>query len=97
MKTMFIRLCVTGMLLSIANAYAAPGAHGPNGEHLAEAEPVRANALGRQADGSVQMPMAQQRALVQPRRSAVGAFRLAYEQPRCRVLWPLNRKSNRRD
>ena len=42
---------------------AAPGAHGPDGEHLAEAAPTQSNGIGRQADGSVQMPMADQRQL----------------------------------
>ena len=44
-------------------AVAAPGAHGPDGEHLTEAAPGQGNSLGRQADGSVQMPMASQRQL----------------------------------
>lgn len=44
-------------------AHAAPGAHGPDGEHLTEATPTADNSLGRQADGSVQMPMASQRQL----------------------------------
>lgn len=42
---------------------AAPGAHGPDGEHLTEAAPTPSNGIGRQADGSVQMPMADQRQL----------------------------------
>ena len=44
-------------------AVAAPGAHGPDGEHLTEAAPAQGDSVGRQADGSVQMPMATQRQL----------------------------------
>lgn len=44
-------------------AFAAPGAHGPDGEHLTEAASTQGNSLGRQADGSVQMPMATQQQL----------------------------------
>ena len=42
---------------------AAPGAHGPNGEHLTEEKPVQGASIGRQADGTVIVPMAQQRFL----------------------------------
>jgi len=42
---------------------AAPGAHGPNGEHLVTDKPVQGNSVGRQPDGSVLMPMADQRVL----------------------------------
>jgi cobalt-zinc-cadmium efflux system membrane fusion protein len=38
---------------------ASPGAHGPNGEHLTDTK-TSSNALGRQADGSVLIPMPDQ-------------------------------------
>ncbi|KRS20530.1 membrane protein [Alishewanella sp. WH16-1] len=46
--------------LQAAAASAAPGAHGPDGEHLTTSPETR-SPLGRQADGSVVLPMAQQR------------------------------------
>ncbi len=53
-----------GVLLSVfillmPAASAAPGAHGPNGEHITP-EKKAAGQLGRQADGSVIMPMPHQ-------------------------------------
>lgn len=36
---------------------ASPGAHGPNGEHITDNNKSSASGLGRQADGSVLMPM----------------------------------------
>lgn len=59
-----IALTLTSVLmLSSLTVRAAPGAHGPDGEHLTEAAPTQTNGIGRQADGSVQMPMADQRQL----------------------------------
>jgi cobalt-zinc-cadmium efflux system membrane fusion protein len=57
-------LLLGGLMLSSSFAVvAAPGAHGPDGEHLTEATATQGNSVGRQADGSVQMPMANQRQL----------------------------------
>lgn len=42
---------------------AAPGAHGPNGEHLNQDKNNTESTLGRQPDGSVVMPMEMQAAL----------------------------------
>lgn len=53
----------SAFILSSVTVSAAPGAHGPDGEHLTEAAPTQSNGIGRQADGSVQMPMADQRQL----------------------------------
>lgn len=53
----------SALILSSVTVSAAPGAHGPDGEHLTEAAPTQSNGIGRQADGSVQMPMADQRQL----------------------------------
>jgi cobalt-zinc-cadmium efflux system membrane fusion protein len=39
---------------------ASPGAHGPNGEHLDQNPNTINGELGRQADGSVLMPMKHQ-------------------------------------
>jgi cobalt-zinc-cadmium efflux system membrane fusion protein len=42
------------------SAIASPGAHGPNGEHLTDTDSKSTAGLGRQADGSVLMPMQNQ-------------------------------------
>ncbi|MCU7555405.1 efflux RND transporter periplasmic adaptor subunit [Alteromonas sp. ASW11-19] len=47
---------VTAFIFITHTASAAPGAHGPNGEHITNEEKV-VGQLGRQADGSVIMPM----------------------------------------
>lgn len=58
------RLFVLPLLALAAAAYAAPGAHGPNGEHL-DAVPATASAgvPARLPDGSVVLPMPAQRRL----------------------------------
>jgi membrane fusion protein, heavy metal efflux system len=49
-------------LLALSPAHAAPGAHGPNGEHLdAPAAAVNASGLARLPDGSVNVPKLAQR------------------------------------
>lgn len=49
-------------LLCLSPAFAAPGAHGPNGEHLdAPGAAVNASGLARLPDGSVNVPKAAQR------------------------------------
>ena len=49
-------------LLCLSPALAAPGAHGPNGEHLdAPGAAVNASGLARLADGSVNVPKVAQR------------------------------------
>lgn len=58
------RQSLSGLLcaLVIASALAAPGAHGPNGEHLdAPGGAVNASGLARLSDGSVTIPKAAQR------------------------------------
>ena len=53
---------VAAFLLWLAPAHAAPGAHGPNGEHLDAPGPaVNASGLARLPDGSVNVPKAAQR------------------------------------
>ncbi|WP_045535903.1 HlyD family efflux transporter periplasmic adaptor subunit [Serpentinimonas maccroryi] len=48
--------------IAAGSAWAAPGAHGPDGEHLdAPGAAARADGLLRLPDGSVQVPMASQR------------------------------------
>ncbi|HEY0844736.1 MAG TPA: HlyD family efflux transporter periplasmic adaptor subunit [Noviherbaspirillum sp.] len=54
-----VALIVTGMLLPVA--YAGPGAHGPNGEHLDAPVAVNASGLARLPDGSVNVPKLAQR------------------------------------
>lgn len=57
--------CATALaasLLCASPAFAAPGAHGPNGEHLdAPGAAVNASGLARLPDGSVNMPKIAQR------------------------------------
>jgi cobalt-zinc-cadmium efflux system membrane fusion protein len=49
-------------LLGLSTAFAAPGAHGPNGEHLdAPGAAVNASGLARLPDGSVNVPKLAQR------------------------------------
>lgn len=52
-------LCFLACLIPVT-LVAAPGAHGPNGEHITEESKASSSTLGRQADGSVVMPMAMQ-------------------------------------
>lgn len=53
--------CILAMLPP--SAFAAPGAHGPNGEHLEAPTAVNASGLMRLPDGSVNVPMLAQRRL----------------------------------
>ena len=53
--------CIAGMFPPVA--VAAPGAHGPNGEHLDAPTAVNASGLMRLPDGSVNVPMLAQRRL----------------------------------
>jgi hypothetical protein len=57
-------LFAAAALVAVATpAAAAPGAHGPNGEHLDAATGANPGGLGRLPDGSVNMPMLAQRRL----------------------------------
>lgn len=53
-------LLIFFICFSALSAIASPGAHGPNGEHLTDTDNKSAAGLGRQADGSVLMPMQNQ-------------------------------------
>ncbi|MDR7336207.1 MAG: efflux RND transporter periplasmic adaptor subunit [Roseateles sp.] len=53
-------LCI-GLVLASLSSWSAPGAHGPNGEHLDQAAPVNASGLARLPDGSVNVPKIAQR------------------------------------
>lgn len=53
---MKVILIAASLILVAQSAQSAPGAHGPNGEHITRDEKV-VGQLGRQADGSVIMPM----------------------------------------
>jgi membrane fusion protein, heavy metal efflux system len=58
----YFNLIAAVALLSLSAAYAAPGAHGPNGEHLdAPGAAVNASGLARLPDGSVNVPKLAQR------------------------------------
>ena len=48
-------------MASALSAWAGPGAHGPNGEHLDQASSPKAGGLARLADGSVNVPKLAQR------------------------------------
>lgn len=56
----FISLSLLSVSLISATLLASPGAHGPNGEHLDQNSSKGNGELGRQADGSVLMPMKHQ-------------------------------------
>jgi membrane fusion protein, heavy metal efflux system len=62
-RTLGAATMLLGSLLALAPAWAGPGAHGPNGEHLdAPGAAVNASGLARLPDGSVNVPkMAQRR------------------------------------
>lgn len=53
----------TLMVLATVPSFAAPGAHGPNGEHLDAPAASTPNSLARMPDGSVNIPMLAQRRL----------------------------------
>lgn len=57
----FRALVLTLCMLSAGAAEAAPGAHGPNGEHLDAPASSNSSGLARLADGSVNVPMLAQR------------------------------------
>ena len=48
-------------MFAVATTWAAPGAHGPNGEHLDAPATSNTSGLARLADGSVNVPMLAQR------------------------------------
>lgn len=57
-----LHLIAAAVLLGFSTAYAGPGAHGPNGEHLdAPGSAVNASGLARLPDGSVNVPKLAQR------------------------------------
>jgi membrane fusion protein, heavy metal efflux system len=57
-----IRTLLAALLLgTLGNAYAAPGAHGPDGEHLDDKTSTNASGLARLPDGSVNVPKLAQR------------------------------------
>jgi membrane fusion protein, heavy metal efflux system len=57
--SLIFSLIVTGVLSPVA--FAGPGAHGPNGEHLDAPAAVNASGLARLPDGSVNVPKIAQR------------------------------------
>jgi len=59
---LLILAALVAWMLLVSLAYAAPGAHGPNGEHLdAPGAAVNASGLARLPDGSVNVPKLAQR------------------------------------
>jgi biotin carboxyl carrier protein len=59
---MLVLAALVAWMLLVSVAYAAPGAHGPNGEHLdAPGAAVNASGLARLPDGSVNVPKIAQR------------------------------------
>ena len=63
MKSLFyFGIQVTTLALaSVLTAWAGPGAHGPNGEHLDQAPSSSVGGLARMPDGSVNVPKLAQR------------------------------------
>ncbi|MCF2856091.1 HlyD family efflux transporter periplasmic adaptor subunit [Pseudoalteromonas sp. SMS1] len=53
----FYRSLILPLGLYSLTALAAPGAHGPNGEHLAQSSNKASGAMGRQSNGIVFLPM----------------------------------------
>ncbi len=61
-RTVVAQVALAACLLLLSTAHAAPGAHGPNGEHLdAPGVAVNASGLARLPDGSVNVPKLAQR------------------------------------
>ncbi len=61
-QALFIAAALGAWVLCASMAHAAPGAHGPNGEHLdAPGAAVNASGLARLPDGSVNVPKTAQR------------------------------------
>jgi membrane fusion protein, heavy metal efflux system len=63
MKPVYKTIFLCTFAFASAQAFAAPGAHGPNGEHLDAPTTTSANGLMRLPDGSVNVPMLAQRRL----------------------------------
>ncbi len=63
MKNVYKTVLMCALAFASANALAAPGAHGPNGEHLDAPTTTTTNGLMRLPDGSVNVPMLAQRRL----------------------------------
>lgn len=62
LRTAANTMALAASLLCLSPAHAAPGAHGPNGEHLdAPGAAVNASGLARLPDGSVNVPKTAQR------------------------------------
>lgn len=55
-----VQVAILAMAIALS-AWAGPGAHGPNGEHLDQASATTAGGLARLADGSVNVPKRAQR------------------------------------
>jgi membrane fusion protein, heavy metal efflux system len=63
MKRLAILCATAAFLVTATSTWAAPGAHGPNGEHLDAATSAAPTGLMRLPDGSVSVPMLAQRRL----------------------------------
>ncbi|HEY0586925.1 MAG TPA: HlyD family efflux transporter periplasmic adaptor subunit [Pseudoduganella sp.] len=61
MQTHLKKFALAACLAGALSAYASPGAHGPNGEHLDGAATTSASGLARLPDGSVNVPKLAQR------------------------------------
>lgn len=61
MRPLYLPLLLA--LATLPSAWAAPGAHGPNGEHLDAPSTPQASGLGRLPDGSLNVPKSAQRRL----------------------------------
>jgi biotin carboxyl carrier protein len=73
-------LALAACLASRAPAHAAPGAHGPNGEHLDSVAAPAASGLARLPDGSVNVPkLAQRRMAIRTIKAQAGAHPVTVE------------------
>lgn len=80
MKTQLTFLALAAWLACLVPAHAAPGAHGPNGEHLDSVAAATASGLGRLPDGSVNVPkLAQRRMAIRTVKAQAGEHPLTVE------------------
>ena len=82
-RTLVSAITLAASLLVVAPTHAAPGAHGPNGEHLdAPGAAVNASGLARLPDGSVNVPkIAQRRMAIRTVLSAESEAAATVEMP----------------
>lgn len=79
-KNRLIKPCLAAWLACSAIAFASPGAHGPNGEHLDGPTNAPASGLARLPDGSVNVPkLAQRRMAIRTVKAEAGEHPVTVE------------------